>query len=65
MTEHSLEARVQALALSDNPFDNGRANIELLIEEGRNLTAVVAQSDDLAFGAIRPLNNVAGRFRKM
>lgn len=55
MTEHSLEARVQALALSDNPFDNGRANIELLIEEGRKMTAVVAQSDDLAFGAIEAL----------
>jgi DNA-binding LacI/PurR family transcriptional regulator len=52
MAEHALEARVQALALSDNSFDNGRANIELLIEEGRKMTAVVAQSDDLAFGAI-------------
>jgi DNA-binding LacI/PurR family transcriptional regulator len=52
MAEHSLEAKVQALALSDNPFDNGRANIELLVEEGKKMTAVVAQSDDLAFGAI-------------
>jgi DNA-binding LacI/PurR family transcriptional regulator len=55
MAEHSLEARAQALALSDNPFDNGRANVELLIEEGRKMTAVVAQSDDLAFGAIEAL----------
>jgi DNA-binding LacI/PurR family transcriptional regulator len=55
MAEHSLEVRVQALALSDNPFDNGRANIELLIEEGKKMTALVAQSDDLAFGAIEGL----------
>lgn len=52
MAEHSLEPRVQVLTLSDNAFDNGRANIELLFEEGKKLTAVVAGSDDLAFGAI-------------
>jgi DNA-binding LacI/PurR family transcriptional regulator len=55
MAEHSLEARAQALALSDNAFDNGRANVELLIEEAKKMTAVVATSDDLAFGAIEAL----------
>jgi DNA-binding LacI/PurR family transcriptional regulator len=55
MEELSLESRAQSLALSDNAFDNGRANIELLVEEGKKLTAVVAGSNDLAFGVIEAL----------
>jgi DNA-binding LacI/PurR family transcriptional regulator len=55
MTEQSLEPKTQALALSDSAFDNGRANIELLLEEGRKLTAVLAGSDDIAFGVIEAL----------
>ena len=55
MAERSLEPQSQSLAISDNAFDNGRANIEIILEEGRKLTAVLAGSNDVAFGAIEAL----------
>jgi DNA-binding LacI/PurR family transcriptional regulator len=55
MAEHALQPRAQRLALSDNDFDNGRRSLELIVEEGGNMTAVIAGSDDLAQGAIEAL----------
>jgi LacI family transcriptional regulator len=55
MEEHSLTPQSQTLAVSDNPFDNGHASVSLILEARKNLTAVLAGSDELAYGAIEAL----------
>jgi LacI family transcriptional regulator len=56
MEEHSLTPQSQTLAVSDNPFDNGHASVGLILEARKNLTAVLAGSDELAYGAIEALH---------
>jgi DNA-binding LacI/PurR family transcriptional regulator len=55
MEEHSLIPQSQTLAVSDDPFDNGQASVSLILEARRKLTAVLAGSDELAYGAIEAL----------
>jgi DNA-binding LacI/PurR family transcriptional regulator len=45
-----LEPKAQTVALSDDPFENGQAAISLLLDHGANVTAVLAGSDEMAYG---------------
>jgi len=51
MTEHHLEPLAQTASLSDDPFNNGHANLELLLEKKLPVTAIFAGNDDVAYGA--------------
>lgn len=51
MLELNLEPRSHPLAVSDDPFENGHAAVSLLLEQGFALTAILADSEDLAYGA--------------
>lgn len=55
MREHSLEPRAQAVALSDDLFENGRASVEMILESQEPLSAVVCGTGDSAEGAIEAL----------
>lgn len=46
-----LEPHVHTIALSDDEFENGRAAISYILEEQWPVTAILAGSDELAFGA--------------
>lgn len=50
MAELKLEPHVHTIALSDNEFENGLAAISYILEQQWPLTAIVAASDELAFG---------------
>lgn len=45
-----LEQYVHTIALSDDEFENGQAAISFIIEQGWAMTAVVAASNELAYG---------------
>lgn len=49
--ELGLEPHVHTIALSDDEFENGRAAISYILEEQWPVTAILAASDELAFGA--------------
>jgi LacI family transcriptional regulator len=51
MSELNLEPHVHTIALSDDEFENGQAAVSYIFEQGWPLTAVLAASDQLAFGA--------------
>jgi DNA-binding LacI/PurR family transcriptional regulator len=51
MAELGLEPHVHTIALSDDEFENGQAAISYILEQGWPVTAVLAASDELAFGA--------------
>ena len=51
MSELGLEPHVHTIALSDDEFENGQAAISYILEQGWPVTAVLAASDELAFGA--------------
>lgn len=51
MAELSLEPHVHTIALSDNEFENGQAAISHILDERWPVTAILAASDELAFGA--------------
>jgi DNA-binding LacI/PurR family transcriptional regulator len=51
MAELNLEPHVHTIALSDDEFENGQAAISYILEQGWPLTAILAASDQLAFGA--------------
>lgn len=51
MGELSLEPHVHSIALSDDEFENGQAAISHILEQQWPVTAVLAASDELAFGA--------------
>jgi DNA-binding LacI/PurR family transcriptional regulator len=51
MTEFELEPHIHTIALSDDEFDNGQAATANILDQGWPVTAIVAGSDELAFGA--------------
>ncbi|MGD0775021.1 MAG: LacI family DNA-binding transcriptional regulator [Candidatus Solibacter sp.] len=50
ISELSLEPHIHAIAVSDDPFENGHAAVSLLIEHGSPVTAIFADSEELAYG---------------
>lgn len=51
MAELSLEPHVHTIALSDDEFENGHAAISYILEQQWPVTAILAATDELAFGA--------------
>jgi LacI family transcriptional regulator len=51
MNELSLPPHVQTITLSDNEFENGQAAISHILDQRWPVTAILAASDELAFGA--------------
>lgn len=51
MAELSLEPHVHTIALSDDEFENGQAAISHILDQRWPVTAILAGSDELAFGA--------------
>ncbi len=51
MSELGLEPHIQTFALSDDEFENGHAAVSYILEQRWPVTAIVAASDELAFGA--------------
>ncbi len=51
MANHDLEPRAHTVALSDDPYENGHAAVSYILDQRWPLTAIVAGSDELAFGA--------------
>ncbi|MGH9609053.1 MAG: LacI family DNA-binding transcriptional regulator [Bryobacteraceae bacterium] len=51
MAELKLEPHVHTIALSDDEFENGLAAVSFIFEQGWPLTAILAASDQIAFGA--------------
>lgn len=51
MRDAGLEPRVHTVAVSDDRFENGHAAVSLLVEQGAPLSAIVADSEELAYGA--------------
>ena len=49
--ELKLEAHVHSIALSDDEFENGHAAVSYILEQGWPMTAILAESDQLAFGS--------------
>ncbi len=48
--ELKLESHVHAIALSDDEFENGQEAVSYILDQGWPMTAVLAESDQLAFG---------------
>ncbi|MBV8898095.1 MAG: LacI family DNA-binding transcriptional regulator [Acidobacteriaceae bacterium] len=51
MGELGLESNAHKIALSDDDFENGQAAISYILDHGKRVTAILAASDELAFGA--------------
>jgi LacI family transcriptional regulator len=51
MAELSLEPHVHTIALSDDEFENGQAAVSHILDQQWPVTAILAASDELAFGA--------------
>jgi DNA-binding LacI/PurR family transcriptional regulator len=51
MTELGLEPHVHTIALSDDEYENGHAAISYILEQRWPVTAILAASDELAYGA--------------
>ncbi|HEY7208946.1 MAG TPA: LacI family DNA-binding transcriptional regulator [Bryobacteraceae bacterium] len=51
MSELDLEQHVHTIALSDDEFENGHSAVSYILEQQWPLTAILAASDELAFGA--------------
>ncbi|MBV9759116.1 MAG: LacI family DNA-binding transcriptional regulator [Acidobacteriaceae bacterium] len=51
MGELSLAPHVHTIALSDNEFENGQSAVSHILDQHWPVTAVLAASDELAFGA--------------
>lgn len=51
MAELSLEPHIHTIALSDDEFENGQAAVSYILEMQWPVTAILAGSDELAFGA--------------
>jgi DNA-binding LacI/PurR family transcriptional regulator len=49
--ELQLEPHVHAIALSDDEFENGQAAVSYILDQGWPMTAILAESDQLAFGS--------------
>ncbi len=48
--ELNLESHVHAIALSDDEFENGQEAVSYILDQDWPMTAVLAESDQLAFG---------------
>ena len=51
MSELGLEPHAHTIALSDDEFENGQIAVSYILEQGWPVTAILAASDELAFGA--------------
>lgn len=51
MADLGLEPHVHTIALSDDEFENGQSAVSYILEEKWPVTAILAGSDELAFGA--------------
>ena len=51
MAELGLEAHAHTIGLSDDEFENGQIAVSYILEQGWPVTAILAASDELAFGA--------------
>lgn len=51
VAELDLEPHVHTIALSDDEFENGQAAVSYILEQGWPVTAILAASDELAYGA--------------
>jgi len=51
MAELGLEMRGHTIALADDEYENGRAAISYILEQQWPVTAILAASDELAYGA--------------
>ncbi len=51
MADLGLEAHAHTIALSDDEFENGQAGVSYILDQGWPVTAILAASDELAFGA--------------
>jgi LacI family transcriptional regulator len=51
MAELSLPPHVHTIALSDDEFENGQAAVSHILDQHWPVTAILAASDELAFGA--------------
>ena len=51
MAELGLETHVHTIALADDEYENGRAAISYILEQQWPVTAILAASDELAYGA--------------
>lgn len=51
MAELGLEPHVHTIALSDDEYENGHAAISYILEQQWPVTAILAASDELAYGA--------------
>jgi DNA-binding LacI/PurR family transcriptional regulator len=51
MSELDLDPHVHTIALSDDEFEHGQAAVFHILEQGWPITALLAASDQLAFGA--------------
>ena len=51
MTELALPPHVHTIALSDDEFENGQAAVSHILDQQWPVTAIMAASDELAFGA--------------
>jgi DNA-binding LacI/PurR family transcriptional regulator len=51
MAELGLESHVHTIALSDDEYENGHAAISYILEQQWPVTAILAASDELAYGA--------------
>ncbi len=51
MAELNLDMHVHTIALADDEYENGRAAISYILEQQWPVTAILAASDELAYGA--------------
>lgn len=51
MAELELEPHAHTISLSDDEFENGQVGVSYILEQGWPVTAILAASDELAFGA--------------
>lgn len=51
ISELGLEPHVHTIALSDDEYENGQAAISYILEQRLPVTAILAASDELAYGA--------------
>lgn len=51
IAELGLDTHIHTIALSDDEFENGQAAITHILEQNWPLTAILAASDELAYGA--------------
>jgi LacI family transcriptional regulator len=49
--ELKLESRVHSIALCDDEFENGQAAVSYILDQGWPMSAILAESDQLAFGS--------------